>query len=79
MKTDAQRKKDVQAKLEWDASINAASVGVAVKDGVVTLTGHLDTFAEKCRIERSASRAAGVRALAVELNLAARREPCPTS
>ena len=37
MKTDEQLKKDVEAELEWDASINAANVGVAVKDGVVTL------------------------------------------
>jgi osmotically-inducible protein OsmY len=69
MKTDTQLKKDVQAELEWDASVNAANVGVAVKDGVVTLTGHLDTFAEKYQIERAASRVSGVRALAVELDV----------
>jgi osmotically-inducible protein OsmY len=40
MKSDAQLKKDVEAELEWDPSINAAEVGVAVKDGVVTLSGH---------------------------------------
>lgn len=69
MKTDAQLKKDVQAELEWDASVYAANVGVAVKDGVVTLTGHLDTFAEKYQIERAALRVSGVRALAVELDV----------
>ena len=37
MKSDAQLKKDVEAELEWDPSINATEVGVAVKDGVVTL------------------------------------------
>ena len=47
MKTDAQLKKDVNAELEWEPSIRATNVGVAVKDGVVTLTGHLDTYAEK--------------------------------
>lgn len=46
MKSDAQLKKDVEAELEWDPAINAAEVGVAVKDGVVTLSGRLDTLAE---------------------------------
>jgi osmotically-inducible protein OsmY len=64
MKSDAQRKKDVQAELEWDASVNAANVGVAVKEGAVTLTGHLDTFADRYQIERAA-----LRVLAVELDV----------
>lgn len=51
MKTDQQLKKDVGAELEWDPAINPTQVGVAVKDGVVTLTGHLDTYAEKYAIE----------------------------
>ena len=33
-------KKDVEAELQWEPSINAAAIGVAVKDGIVTLTGH---------------------------------------
>ncbi len=53
MKTDAQLKKDVTAELEWDPSINASHVGVAAENGVVTLTGHLNTFAEKYAIERA--------------------------
>lgn len=69
MKTDTQLKKDVGAELEWDPSINAAQVGVAVKDGVVTLTGHLDTFAEKYAIERAAQRVQGVKAIAVEVDV----------
>lgn len=69
MKTDARLKQDVQAELEWDPSIAAAHVGVAVQDGVVTLTGHLKTFAEKAAIERAAKRVAGVRGVAVELDV----------
>lgn len=69
MKTDRQLKKDVEAELEWDASINAAQVGVAVQDGVVTLTGHLGTFAEKAHIERAVKRVAGVRGVAMELDV----------
>ena len=69
MKTDAQLKIDVTSELEWDPSINATNVGVAVKDGVVTLSGHLDTYAEKHAIERAAQRVDGVRATAVELDV----------
>lgn len=53
MKTDTQLKKDVLAELEWDPSVNATRVGVAVNDGVVLLTGHLDTFGEKQAVEKT--------------------------
>jgi osmotically-inducible protein OsmY len=69
MKTDSQLKKDVTSELEWDPSINATNVGVAVKDGVVTLTGHLDTYGEKFAIERAVQRVQDVKALAVELDV----------
>ncbi len=69
MKTDAQLKKDVLAELDWEPSINASQVGVAVKDGVVTLTGHLDTFAEKYAAERAVQRVHGVKAIAVEADV----------
>ncbi len=69
MKTDAELKKDVIAELEWDPSINASHVGVAVADGVVTLTGHLETFVEKHAIERAVQRVRGVRAVAVEVDV----------
>lgn len=69
MKTDAEIKQNVVSELEWDPSIDAARVGVAVKDQVVTLTGHLDNFAQKYAIERAVQRVAGVRALAIELDV----------
>jgi osmotically-inducible protein OsmY len=69
MKTDAQLKSDVTRELEWDPSINATNVGVAVKNGVVTLTGHLETYAEKYAVERIVQRVQGVQALAVELDV----------
>ena len=43
MKTDADLKRDVAAEIGWDPAIKSTAIGVAVKDGVVTLTGHLDT------------------------------------
>lgn len=69
MKTDMQLKADVTAELAWEPAVNAASIGVLVNDGVVTLTGHLDTFAEKYAAERAVRRVAGVRGLAMELDV----------
>jgi osmotically-inducible protein OsmY len=69
MKTDAELKVDVLAELAWDPVLNAAAVGVIVKDGLVTLTGHLDTFAQKHAAERAVRRVAGVRGIAVELDV----------
>jgi osmotically-inducible protein OsmY len=69
MKTDAQLQADVTRELDWDPAINAAHVGVAAKDGVVTLTGHLDTYMEKFAVERATKRVKGVRAVAVEMDV----------
>jgi osmotically-inducible protein OsmY len=69
MKTDMQLKADVADEVAWDPAINAASIGVMVKDGVVTLTGHLDSFSEKYAVERAVRRVAGVRGIALELDV----------
>ncbi|MBA4178002.1 MAG: OsmY domain-containing protein [Leptothrix sp. (in: Bacteria)] len=69
MKTDAQLKQDVEAELAWEPSVNAAHVGVAVKDSIVTLSGHIDTYAEKYAIERAARRVHGVLGVAIELDV----------
>lgn len=69
MKTDAQLKADVTDELAWDAAINATNIGVMIKDGVVTLTGHLDSFAEKHAVERAVRRVGGVRGIAMELDV----------
>jgi osmotically-inducible protein OsmY len=69
MKTDAHIKADVIDELAWDPAVNATGVGVAVREGVVTLTGHLDSYAEKHAVERAVHRVAGVRGIAVELDV----------
>jgi osmotically-inducible protein OsmY len=69
MKTDMQLKADVADEVAWDPAINAACIGVMVKDGVVTLTGHLDSFSEKYAVERAVRRVAGVRGIALELDV----------
>lgn len=69
MKTDMQIKADVSAELVWDPAVNAANVGVAVKDGIVTLSGTVDTYLQKHAVERAARRVAGVRGIAVDLEV----------
>ncbi|MDP3827753.1 MAG: BON domain-containing protein, partial [Polaromonas sp.] len=69
MKTDAHIKADVTDELAWDPAVNATGIGVAVREGVVTLTGHLDSYAEKHAVERAVHRVAGVRGIAVELDV----------
>jgi osmotically-inducible protein OsmY len=69
MKTDLELKHDVEAELAWNPDINAAAIGVAVKDGVVTLTGHLDTYGEKFAIERALRGLHGVSAIALEFDV----------
>ena len=70
MKTDTQLQSDVMAELKWDPSFNAAEIGVEVKNGVVTLSGHVDKYAEKWAAERAAQKVSGVKALAIELDVA---------
>ena len=69
MKTAMQLKTDVSDELAWNPAIDAAAIGVAVHEGVVTLTGQLNTFAEKHAAERAVRRVAGVRAMAIELDV----------
>lgn len=69
MKTDLDIKNDVLTELSWDPLVPEARIGVAVHEGVVTLTGHLDSYAEKVATKRAAERVSGVRALAVELDV----------
>lgn len=69
MKTDSELKKDVLNELLWDPVVPEAQVGVAVRDGVVTLSGHLDSYAEKYAVKRAVERVSGVKAIAIELTV----------
>jgi len=64
MKTDAKLQQDVMKELQWEPTIKAAEIGVAVKDGVVTLSGYVDNYVKKSAAERAATRVFGVRAVA---------------
>jgi osmotically-inducible protein OsmY len=67
MKTDHQLKTDVLAELAWEPSISAEHIGVTAKNGVVTLSGHVDTYWQKMAAETAAGRVKGVKALAEEI------------
>ena len=69
MKTDKQLKDDILAELRWEPSVSAEQIGVEVKDGVVTLAGHVNSFVEKWAAEEAVKKVAGVRALAVEMDV----------
>ena len=67
--TNLKLRQDVLDELEFEPSVDAAGIGVAVNDGVVTLTGHVSTYAEKVAAERAAKRVSGVRAIAQEITV----------
>lgn len=69
MKNDMELRRDVQDELKWDPRVRDAEIGVAVKDAVVTLSGHVETYAQKYAAERAAERVSGVRAIAEELEI----------
>jgi osmotically-inducible protein OsmY len=69
MKTDELIQNDVIKELKWEPSVDATKIGVSVRDGIVTLSGYVDTFIEKLAAERVASRVIGVKAIAEEIKV----------
>jgi osmotically-inducible protein OsmY len=69
MKGDSQLRQDVMNELMWDPSISEKAIGIAVNNGVVTLAGVVNSFAEKCNAERAAERVSGVRGIVDELTV----------
>lgn len=59
----------VMEELEWEPSLDAAHIGVAADDGVVTLSGFVDSYAAKAAAERAAGRVRGVKAIAEEIEV----------
>ena len=69
MKNDSDLQRDVFDELKWEPAVDSEDIGVTVKDGVVTLAGVVDSYPEKWAAERAAKRVAGVKALALELQV----------
>jgi osmotically-inducible protein OsmY len=68
-RTDRDIRADVEAELEWEPSVDEGEIGVAVRDGIVTLTGRVPSFWQKCKAERVAERVNGVRGIANEIEV----------
>jgi osmotically-inducible protein OsmY len=68
-KTDEQIQRDVLAELQWDSRVQPNEVGVSVKNGIVTLSGHIDSYYKKWAAEDAALRVRGVVAVANELEV----------
>ena len=71
MRTDQDLQRDVIAELNWSPMLRNEEIGVAVKEGVVTLSGTVSNFAKKFEAERAAEKIHGVKAVALDLTVSA--------
>ena len=69
MKMDTELQRDIMNELKWEPTIHAAEIGVGVKDGVVTLSGDVDSYSKKWAIDRAVRRVLGVKAVAGEIKV----------
>ena len=69
MKTDLDIQKNVMDELSWELLLNANEIGVAVKNGIVTLTGTVDSYNKKMLAEKATKKVAGVKAVAEEIEV----------
>ena len=68
-RTDEQIRNDVNFELKWDPKISSPDIAIAVKDGVVTLSGYANSYYEKEVAEKAAKRVYGVRAVANDIQV----------
>jgi osmotically-inducible protein OsmY len=69
MKTDIDIKRDVEEELRFNPDLDATDIAVAVKDGVVTLSGFVRSYSQKWEAERTAKRVQGVSGLANDIEV----------
>jgi osmotically-inducible protein OsmY len=69
MKTDMQLREDIEQELLWEPSVRSTDIGVIAEDGVVTLTGKVNTFPEKWEAGKAAVRVSGVKAVANQIDV----------
>ena len=67
--TDEDIQRDVQEELKWDTRVRPNEIGVAVKDGIVTLTGRVDSYLKKIAAEEDAHRVPGVKAVVNDIEV----------
>jgi osmotically-inducible protein OsmY len=68
-RTDEQIQVDVLEELKWDTRVRPNEIGVAVKDGIVTLTGWVDSYLKKMAAEDVVHRVPGVKAVANDIEV----------
>ena len=68
-RTDEEIQRDVLEELKWDSRVRPNEIGVAVKDGIVTLTGWVDSYLKKIAAEEAAHRVPGVKAVANDIEV----------
>lgn len=66
---DRKLRQDVVDQLEWEPSIDARKIGVAVDHGIITLTGHVSTYVEKTTAEKVVKQLQGVLAVANDIEV----------
>jgi osmotically-inducible protein OsmY len=69
MKINEDLQKDLQDAIKWEPLLNAAEIGVIAKDGVVTLTGIVDSYAKKMEAETAAKSVVGVKAVVEKIEV----------
>lgn len=69
MKKNEELQKDVQDAIKWEPLLHAAEIGVIAKDGIITLTGVVDTYAKKSEAENAAKNVAGVKAVIEKIEI----------
>ncbi len=69
MKTDSQLQQDVMAQLKWEPLLRAAEIGVSAKDGVITLSGFVDSYAKKSEAEDAVKKVVGVKAVVEKIEV----------
>jgi osmotically-inducible protein OsmY len=68
-RSDSDIQRDVSSELKWEPSLRGDDIAVTVRDGIVTLAGHVASYIEKWRAERVASRVKGVKAIVNDLEV----------
>jgi osmotically-inducible protein OsmY len=69
MKNNSDLQKDVQDAIRWEPLLHAAEIGVIAKDGIVTLTGTVDSYSKKAEAEEAAKNVAGVKAVVEKIDI----------
>lgn len=72
MKTDFEIQQDVMAELLWEPALNGTQIGVSVNQGIVMLSGVVDTYYKKVLAEKATKKVSGVKAVAEEITVSVR-------